>query len=97
MPLRIEGRLIRPDIVFTRAMLAVFVDGCFWHCCPDHGNQPRANTAYWQPKLARNVARDQLVNATLTAGGWQVVRAWEHDDAAAVADAIERAYQSLVA
>ena len=58
-------RVVRPDVVFTRARLAVFVDGCFWHCCPVHGNQPRANTDYWGPKLERNVHRDRAVDCAL--------------------------------
>lgn len=68
----------RPDIVFTRARLAVFVDGCFWHSCPDHGRAPGSNTAYWTPKLARNVERDRGNDAQLLAAGWKVLRIWEH-------------------
>ena len=85
MRLRASGRLIRPDVVFTRARLTIFVDGCFWHCCPEHSNMPRANTAYWKPKLARNVARDRAVDAALAAEGWRVLRAWEHEDPVEVA------------
>jgi DNA mismatch endonuclease (patch repair protein) len=92
LPIRAAGRLVRPDIVFTRARLAVFVDGCFWHCCPEHGNAPRANSAYWQPKLARNVARDRNVDAALSSAGWQVLRAWEHEPAALVADRVAHVY-----
>jgi DNA mismatch endonuclease (patch repair protein) len=69
---------VRADIVFTRQRLAVFVDGCFWHCCPEHGNRPRKNTAYWSEKLARNVARDQRVGEALADDGWRVIRIWEH-------------------
>ncbi|MFB7594888.1 very short patch repair endonuclease [Streptomyces sp. NPDC056160] len=69
----------RPDIVFTRARVAVFVDGCFWHCCPQHGRQPGVNGGYWGPKLERNVARDRAANEVLTAAGWTVVRVWEHE------------------
>lgn len=78
-PIRTTERLVRPDVVFTRARVAVFIDGCFWHCCPVHGNVPRANTEYWVPKLARNAARDRDVNAALVAAGWTVVRGWEHE------------------
>jgi DNA mismatch endonuclease, patch repair protein len=88
LPIRASGRVVRPDIAFPRARLAVFVDGCFWHSCPIHGNQPRANTHYWRPKLARNVARDRAVDEALTRAGWQVLRAWEHEDAADVADRV---------
>jgi DNA mismatch endonuclease (patch repair protein) len=87
-PVRAGDRLIRPDIVFTRVRLAVFVDGCFWHCCPLHGNKPRRNTSYWLPKLERNVARDQVVNAALSQEGWNVIRIWEHEDPAEAAPAI---------
>lgn len=85
LPIRTPERLVRPDVVFTRARVAVFVDGCFWHCCPVHGNVPRANAAYWEPKLERNVLRDRAVNAALNASGWMVLRAWEHEEPAAVA------------
>src|SRR5688500_6227481 len=88
LPLRLPERVVRPDVVFPRAQVAVFVDGCFWHCCPLHGNQPRANTDYWRPKLARNVARDHAVNQALAKDGWIVVRGWEHEDASEVADRI---------
>lgn len=87
---------MRPDVVFTRARLAVFVDGCFWHCCPEHGNAPKANTSYWQPKLARNVTRDRLVDAALVAAHWQVLRAWEHEDAEKIADRVECAYVTQI-
>ena len=69
---------MRPDIVFTRQRVAVFIDGCFWHRCPEHGNSPRANTAYWEAKLERNVARDERVDRALQAAGWTVLRLWEH-------------------
>ena len=88
LPLRVTGRVVRPDVVFTRPRLAVFVDGCFWHACPLHGNEPRANTDYWQPKLARNVARDRAVDDALQASGWRVLRAWEHESVQAVADRV---------
>jgi DNA mismatch endonuclease (patch repair protein) len=87
------GIRVRPDIVFTRRKVAVFVDGCFWHCCPDHGNTPKANRAYWSPKLARNLARDQRVNSELGEAGWVVLRVWEHDDVQEAADWIERAFR----
>lgn len=83
-PLRISGMTVRPDIVFTRWRVAVFIDGCFWHACPEHGNVPRRNTAYWTPKLRRNVERDRRVDQTLAATGWLVIRAWEHEAVDAV-------------
>lgn len=69
---------VRPDVIFTRAKVAVFVDGCFWHSCPDHGRAPNRNATYWLPKLERNTRRDRLVDAELRAAGWAVVRLWEH-------------------
>jgi DNA mismatch endonuclease (patch repair protein) len=75
----LDGARPRPDIVFSRARVAVFVDGCFWHCCPDHGRQPRTNGGYWGPKLERNVARDRAADEALSAAGWTVVRIWEHE------------------
>lgn len=70
---------VRPDIVFTTRRLAIFVDGCFWHRCPEHGSTPRSNTLYWGPKLDRNVDRDRRVDARLLNEGWTVLRIWEHD------------------
>lgn len=75
-----DHRLIRVDIAFPRARIAVFVDGCFWHCCPVHSNAPQVNRSYWGPKLARNVSRDAETAAALTAFGWQTLRVWEHED-----------------
>lgn len=68
----------RPDIVFTRAKVAVFVDGCYWHSCPEHGVLPKTNTDFWMSKLARNVERDREQDRALRAAGWTVVRLWEH-------------------
>lgn len=76
--LDVAGHWVRPDVVFTRRQVAVFVDGCFWHGCPQHGRLPRVNERYWTPKLAGNVARDQRNVAALNAAGWTVVRLWEH-------------------
>ena len=69
----------RPDAVFTRARVAVFVDGCFWHGCPEHQKLPKSNADYWVPKLASNVDRDRRIDAALENDGWQVVRIWEHE------------------
>jgi DNA mismatch endonuclease, patch repair protein len=82
---RTDTLRVAPDLVFRRARLAVFVDGCWWHRCPEHANEPRANTAYWLPKLDRNVTRDRLVDDGLRAAGWTVIRVWEHEDAIAAA------------
>ncbi len=69
----------RPDIAFPGARVAVFLDGCFWHRCPEHGSAPKANEQYWTPKLARNVERDRRIDGALSAAGWTVVRVWEHE------------------
>jgi DNA mismatch endonuclease (patch repair protein) len=78
--LRTKQATMTVDVVFTRQRVAVFVDGCFWHCCPDHGNRPRVNTGYWGEKLRRNVERDRRNTAALQAENWHVVRLWEHTD-----------------
>lgn len=70
---------VRPDFVFPKRRLAVFVDGCFWHACPIHATKPRHNAAFWRKKLAANKARDRKVNRTLRAAGWRVLRLWEHE------------------
>jgi DNA mismatch endonuclease, patch repair protein len=85
-----SGRRVRPDIAFTARRVAVFVDGCFWHACPQHGSKPRANDWYWTPKLQRNVERDRAADETLAAAGWQVVRVWEHES-------LEQALAAVVA
>ena len=72
------GARVRPDIAFTARKVAIFVDGCFWHACPEHGSRPSVNQGYWTPKLARNVARDRAADAALELAGWQVIRLWEH-------------------
>jgi DNA mismatch endonuclease, patch repair protein len=65
--------------------VAVFVDGCFWHSCPEHGNHPQSNREYWSAKLARNRARDARNSAALETSGWLVIRVWEHEAAAQAA------------
>ncbi|GEM_PF-661230 len=82
------GVRVRPDIVFTARRVAVFVDGCFWHCCPDHGSRPAANAWYWEPKLRRNVERDRAADAALGEAGWTVVRLWEHESLEAAVAAV---------
>ncbi|SDM35126.1 DNA mismatch endonuclease, patch repair protein [Nonomuraea maritima] len=77
--LDLGGVKVRPDIVFTARKIAVFVDGCFWHVCPEHGRQPTTNEWYWAPKLRRNIERDRAADAALKAAGWHVVRLWEHE------------------
>ena len=68
----------RPDFLFRRERLAVFVDGCFWHGCRGHCRMPKTSLKYWYPKIARNKRRDQEVKALLRREGWRVYRIWEH-------------------
>ena len=86
--LRVEG--IRVDIAFPRRRLAVFVDGCFWHCCPVHGSAPKNNAGYWTNKLRENRDRDRRQTRVLEDAGWTVVRLWEHETPTCFADGIER-------
>lgn len=79
------------DVVFTRARVAVFIDGCFWHGCPSHYRAPGSNVPYWEGKVARNRNRDSETTASLLAAGWTVLRFWAHEDPEAVA------YQILAA
>lgn len=78
----------KPDIAFTRARIAVFVDGCFWHRCPDHGTAPKNNGKWWSDKLDANVARDRRNDEKLQELGWISVHVWEHDDPVTATDAI---------
>lgn len=69
---------VRPDFVFRRERVAVFVDGCFWHRCPLHSKIPANNREFWEKKLSRNVVRDKFVDRELKKAGWRVWRVWEH-------------------
>lgn len=69
----------RIDVAFTRAKVAVLIDGCFWHGCPEHATQPKSNAEWWRNKLDRNMARDRETTEHLTAAGWTVLRFWEHE------------------
>jgi DNA mismatch endonuclease, patch repair protein len=77
------------DMIFTRARVAVFIDGCWWHGCADHYRKPSSNTDYWSGKVARNRERDRLANEVLAAAGWIVVRVWEHEPPELAAHRIE--------
>ncbi len=79
------------DIVFRKARVAVFVDGCFWHGCPDHYKQPSTNARYWSDKVEGNRRRDLETDACLAEAGWTVLRHWEHEDPEGVADQVEAA------
>jgi DNA mismatch endonuclease, patch repair protein len=84
----LPGLRRRSDIVFTRARVVVFVDGCFWHGCPEHGTWPKENADWWREKIEANQRRDRDTDATLTAAGWTVIRVWEHEDPTQAADQI---------
>jgi DNA mismatch endonuclease, patch repair protein len=79
------------DVIFTRARIAVFIDGCWWHGCADHYRPPTLNAAYWAAKVARNRERDQQVDEALLAAGWRVIRIWEHESPESAAQRIELA------
>lgn len=81
----------RADVVLRGRRVAVYVDGCFWHSCPDHLHLPRANRAWWEVKLASVVERDRRNDVELLAAGWCPVRVWEHEDPASAVDRIEAA------
>lgn len=85
------------DLVFTRARVAVFLDGCFWHGCPDHFHLPATNTEYWAPKIAANAARDLETDRLLAAEGWLVLRFWEHVVVAEAASEIEAVVRERLA
>lgn len=78
----------KADIVFTRTKVAVFVDGCYWHNCPEHGGHPKANADWWRAKFAMNEGRDRDTDVKLMAAGWIVVRVWEHENPADAVDKI---------
>jgi DNA mismatch endonuclease (patch repair protein) len=81
----------RADILFRRDRVAVYVDGCFWHCCPEHGHLPRGNREWWRGKLETTVQRDRGTETALHKLGWTVVRVWEHEDPKSAADRVEAA------
>lgn len=83
---------VRPDIVFTRNHVAVFVDGCFWHGCPQHGEMPVSNREFWEAKISGTRDRDARQTAALEAAGWTVLRVWEHEP---VDDALARIGNAL--
>lgn len=81
----------RADMVFSGAKVAVFIDGCFWHGCPEHHTVAKSNPEYWATKVSSNRSRDAETNRRLEAEGWRVVRFWEHDDPAEVANKVVEA------
>jgi len=84
----LPGLRRRADIAFLTERVAVMVDGCFWHGCPDHGTWPKANAEWWREKIQRNMQRDRDTNRILAAAGWVVVRIWEHEEPIDAADSV---------
>jgi len=69
----------KPDIAIKKYKIVIFIDSCFWHCCPLHGNMPKSNKEYWMSKLSRNISRDKEVNTYYLENGWNLLRMWEHE------------------
>lgn len=90
----VQGVRVRPDIVFPRVQVAVFVDGCFWHGCPEHGEMPVANRGFWEAKIGTTRERDQRQTAALESAAWAVVRVWEHEP---LDDAVVRIVSAVTA
>lgn len=88
----VSGVRARPDIVFTKSRVAIFIDGCFWHLCPIHGRIPSSNPSYWVPKLEGNAQRDRVTTSALQEAGWTVLRFWELEPTEAV---IQQIVQTL--
>jgi len=83
------------DLVFTKAKIAVFMDGCFWHGCPEHHTKSATNAAYWAEKVRRNRERDRETDRLLNEAGWTVIRVWEHEDPVAAAERIAHQVRKL--
>jgi DNA mismatch endonuclease (patch repair protein) len=84
----VRGLRRRADLVFAAAKVAVFVDGCFWHGCVEHGTWPKTNAAWWRAKIEKNRERDRDTDSRLTSAGWRVVRIWAHEDVASGVDRV---------
>jgi DNA mismatch endonuclease Vsr len=91
-PKNIDGR---PDFGFPKIRVAVFVDGCFWHGCPQCYRRPKTSRDYWDQKVARNIARDRGVIARLRRKGWSVIRLWEHDAQRSAKACVERIVRTV--
>ena len=85
----------KPDIVFVSAKLAVFVDGCFWHGCPEHAVSPKGNSDFWAKKLDKNKLRDQMVNSELDKNNWRLIRVWEHEIEQYLPNVVARIYNEV--
>lgn len=94
MPILVKPRRVA-DIAFPGRRVAVFVDGCFWHGCQEHGTWPKQNAEFWRNKILSNQARDADTDSRLRACGWHVLRVWAHQDPEEAADRIERVIRCL--
>ncbi|AZP18106.1 very short patch repair endonuclease [Streptomyces aquilus] len=83
----------RIDVAFPSVKVAVLIDGCFWHGCPEHATQPKSNAEWWRKKLDRNMARDTETTEHLTTAGWEVLRFWEHEPPEVVAQVVTAAVE----
>ena len=88
----LPGSRTRVDVAFPRRRIAIQIDGCFWHRCPEHGTQPAAHSDYWAAKMARNAERDRRTDDALVRAGWVVLRIWEHER---VEDAVAQIRKAL--
>ena len=91
---QVGGVRVRPDVVFGRHRIAIFIDGCYWHSCPVHRSVPKTNTDFCKRKFAENLERDRRTDVSLAEAGWTVLRFWEHEDPEVVAVRIEAAVRS---
>jgi DNA mismatch endonuclease (patch repair protein) len=91
----IPGTRRRADLLFARAKVAVFVDGCFWHGCPEHGTWPKSNAEWWHKKIEANRSRDSDTDCKLRALGWTVLRFWEHFDPTAAAHRVAECIEGV--
>jgi DNA mismatch endonuclease (patch repair protein) len=94
-PVRLPTVRARPDIAFPGVKLAVFVDGCFWHGCPQHGEIPVGNRDFWEAKISANKERDGRQTEALHSAGWTVIRVWEHEPVPPAVRNIESVVRSL--
>lgn len=93
---RLNSRLFgKPDLVFVRDKVVVFVDGCFWHGCPIHGEIPKSNEAFWAEKILKNILRDAAVTHELTEMGWTVCRVWEHEIKLDLGSCVRQLYETI--
>ncbi|RNA70029.1 very short patch repair endonuclease [Alteribacter keqinensis] len=91
-----RGLFGKPDISIKKYKIVIFIDSCFWHCCPVHGNMPKSNKDFWEEKLKRNVERDKEVTTYYKDRGWNILRVWEHEIKNDFDDTMNRIYQFIL-